>query len=98
MVCIRILLFCFVINVFVPARNLLYQTEDKVYTIKMDAANNFEEAKSYCRSLPNGEIAMIKNRDLALNIEIKVISIVKTGKLVILKSSSFYSKLSLFNN
>ena len=85
MVSKRMVLFYLVNILFVPAQSLFYQTKNNVYTIKTDAAYNFEEAKSYCQGLPYGNIAMIKDRDLATKIQKQISQQVKTGKLDILK-------------
>ena len=58
------------------AQNLVYVNDKYVFTAS-EKRLPFLDALIYCRSLPRGEMALIKDRDLAKQIEMKIIAIGK---------------------
>ena len=56
-------------NVFVVSQYAFYQDQDKLFAFNVKENLNFTETRKYCKSFYNGELAMIKDRNLAEKIE-----------------------------
>ena len=66
---IKCLINLFVLTkVYVISQIDVYETEDYNFFLKLDSLN-FEEATSYCKKFKFGEIALVKDRDLADELE-----------------------------
>ena len=66
----------FFTKIFVTSQQLLYQDKNDKYSINVEAVSFFA-ARRYCESLTNGNLAMIKNRNLTGKIEASLIKVLK---------------------
>ena len=66
---IKCLINLFVLTkIYVISQIDVYETEDYNFFLKLDNLN-FEEATSYCKKFQYGEIALVKDRNLADELE-----------------------------
>ena len=74
-------ILCVIIKVFLTsAEYVIYRDSIYSYTIQTKLRYDFTSAKLYCATLPNGQLAMIKDRKVAAKIEKKLHQIQNNSK------------------
>jgi len=71
----NVVLFLFYFFFVESKEDRLYENNDFIFTVDTQNYRTFYEAIMFCRSLPNGEMALIKAKTLAKEIEKQIIAL-----------------------